>query len=53
MSDNFELGEEDQMNLCQAWPIQRNYVKSGTRVTEQVSICVYKHGRMNIEGRDR
>ncbi len=41
MSDDFELGEEDEMSLRQAWPFQRHYVKSGTRITEQ-SICVYK-----------
>ncbi len=26
MSDDFELGGEDEMSLRQAWPFQRNYV---------------------------
>ncbi len=41
MLDNFELGE-DEMSLRQAWPFLRNYMKSGTRIAEHASICVYK-----------
>ncbi len=26
MSDDFELGGEDEMSLRQAWPFQRNYI---------------------------
>ncbi len=44
MSDDFELGGEDEMSLRQAWPFQRNYVLRevwDARIAEQVSICVY------------
>ncbi len=34
--------EKMRWSLHQAWPFQRYHVKSGTRIAEQASICVYK-----------
>ncbi len=41
MSDNFELGGEDEMEPTSSVTFS-TYVKSGTRIAEQASICVYK-----------
>ncbi len=38
MSDDFELEEKVRRILHQAWL----FAKSGTRIAEQASICVYK-----------
>ncbi len=42
MSDDFELGGEDEMKPTSSVTFQRNYVLREACIAEQASICVYK-----------